>query len=107
MPIEGAKRIFTVLIAAKQASNRRMLNRLITVVRYQVLLANIGDIATLAVFGEQMIEWLVLRRAHRFGNRFVPLVAVCKYRIDIEHHTAKAHQLMLHHITYAEARVSD
>ena len=42
----------------------------------QVLLADVGDVAVLAILGEQVIEWLVALGADFYRNRFVPFAPV-------------------------------
>ena len=66
-----------------------MVDRLVAVVGQQVLLADIGDVAALRVFGEEMVEGLVLRRTDRLGNGVVPFLAVGKFGIDIEYYAGR------------------
>src|SRR6478609_3780391 len=68
----------------EQAGDGGMIDRLVAIVGKQILLADIGDVAALAVLGEQVIERLVLARAQIDGDRLIPFVAVGEHRIDIE-----------------------
>lgn len=70
----------------------------------QVLLADISDITGIAIFGEQMIERLFAVRTHFSGDRIVPLFAVGKDRIDIEHYAPKIEHPVAHNIADAKAR---
>ena len=84
-----------------------MIDRLLAVVRDQVLLADIGDIAAFAIFGEQMVKGLMLVRPDLLGNGLVPFFRIGEDGIDIEHHPAKAEKAVLHDIADAEAGVDD
>ena len=64
----------------------------------QVLLADIGDIAAVRIFGEKMVERLILMRANSLWNGVIPFVAIGKNRIDIEHNTAEIENAMTHDI---------
>ena len=63
----------------------------------QVLLADIGDIAALGIFREQMIKGLFLGWPNAFGDRLIPFLAIREDRIDIENDTAEIKDAMAHH----------
>ena len=69
-----------------------MFDRLFAIVRDQILLADIGDVAAFCILGEQVIEGLVLARSKRLGDGFVPFLTVRKDRIDVKNHPAKVEQ---------------
>ena len=61
-------------------------------VRQKVLLGDVGDVFGLVVFGEQVVEGLVLARADTDGDRLVPFLGIVEFRIDVEDHAAKRKQ---------------
>ena len=60
MPVARPQGVFPILIPAEQTCDSGMLNRLVAIIDYQVLLAHIGNIAALAILGEQVLERLIL-----------------------------------------------
>ena len=80
--VPGAKLVAPLVERAKQPVDRRMIDLAAILVGEQILLADVGDVARLGIFGEQMIEWLVLGRAQILGDRFVPFFAVGEFGID-------------------------
>jgi hypothetical protein len=74
---------------SENAVNRRMADRAIVVVVKQVLLADIGNIAVLRIFGEQMVKGLILGRTDFRRDRVIPFIAVGENRINIKDHAAK------------------
>ena len=80
-----------------------MVDRFLAVVRHQVLLADIGDVAALR-FGEQVVEGLVLRRAKRLGNGFVPFLAVGEVGSTSKITPRKSRDLVAHDLADPEAR---
>ncbi len=83
----GAIAAFAVL--DEDFGDLRMAHRLAALVGQQVLLRDIGDVFGLVVFGEQMIERLILVRPHFGRDRLVPFLGIVEHRIDIEHDAAK------------------
>lgn len=65
----------------------------------QILLAHISDVAAVSILGEKMVEGLVFARAHAFGDRLIPFLAVRKHRINVEHHPAKIEHPVANNIT--------
>ena len=59
------------------------------IIRHKILFGNISHIFRLIAFRKQVVERLVLFGANIFRNRFIPVVGIVKYRINIKHHTAK------------------
>jgi len=98
-PIQGAtrlrsvqlkmQRILTILKRTKQIGNIRMLYRLSGIICNQVLFTDISHIIGLIIFGQQVIEWLFLKRATVLGNRCIPFIGIRKFRIDIKNNTPK------------------
>ena len=107
VPVLAPQRIAAISIALEDARDGRMINRLVALVGLQILLADISDIAALTIFGEQMIEGLVLRRSHPFGDRLIPFVGIGEDGIDIEDHAPKTEQPVPYHLTDAEPRMRD
>ena len=106
MPPLGPQAVaFAVII--EKAGDGGMVDRFIAVVQHQILLADIGEVAAFAIFGEQVIEGLILGRAHLFGNRLIPFLGIREDRIDVEDHAAKAETAMLDDVADGEAGVGD
>lgn len=55
----------------------------------QIALADIGEVALILILREEMIEWLIARRANILGNGFIPFFAIGKDRVDIEDDSSK------------------
>jgi hypothetical protein len=89
VPVLLLQPIAPVLEPREQPGDPRMVDRLVALVRHQILLAHIGDVARLPVLGEQVIEGLVLLRPNLLGDRLIPFVAVGEDGIDIEDHAAE------------------
>jgi hypothetical protein len=103
MAVFGFQHVAALGNAIEYARNGRMIDRLVAFVMQQVLLADIGDIAALRIFGEQVIKGLVLMGANILRNRLISVVAVRKNRVDIENHTAKIEHAMLDDIADRKA----
>ncbi len=71
----------------------------------QILLADVGHIAVVAIFREQVIEWLFPVRPDFRRNRFVPFLAIGEDRIDIEDNAAKIEHPVAHDIADPEPRL--
>ena len=79
-----------------------MVDRLLAIVEQQVLLADIGDVVRLRIFGEQVIEGLILRGPQVFRDRLVPFFAVRKLGVDVEDDAAKVEQAVPNDLTNGE-----
>jgi len=79
-----------------------VIDRSTDAVTNQIALTDIGDVTRFLVFGEQMIERLIARRAHVLRDCLIPFLTVRKNRIDVEHHTAKIEQTVTHDFANAE-----
>ena len=77
--------------------------RSITVVE-QVLFRDIGDVLAVRILGEQVVEGLVLARAHLGWDRLVPFLGVVELGIDVEDHAAEREQPVAHHLADPELR---
>ena len=84
------QRIASVREIIKNLRNRWMIYGAAVAVALQILLADISHVGRILIFGEQVIKRLIAARAHVLGDRFVPLFAVGKDRIDIENNPAEA-----------------
>lgn len=79
--------------------NARMRHRTMLNIGQQVLLADIGDVTAVGIFGKKMVKGLIARRTHRFRDRLVPFLAIGKNRIYIENHPAKIENAVTHDIS--------
>ena len=93
--------------AVEKAVDRRMVDFAAFIVGNEVLLADIGDVAGLRIFGEQVVEGLVLGRPQCLVNGFVPFLAVGEFRIDVEDHATEVEQPVLDDLADAEAGGGD
>jgi hypothetical protein len=84
-----------------------MVDRFLGFVADQILLADIGDVALLAILGEQVVEGLLLRRADLLGDRLVPFLAVRKLGVDVEDHPPEVEQSVPDDLADREARQRD
>ena len=64
-----ARPITAVLDTHKDFVDLRMRYRLAGFIGNQVLLRDVCDVSALGVFGEKVVEWLVLLGAYVFGDR--------------------------------------
>ena len=69
----------------EQLAHLWVVNRAFLFIRQKILLADIGDIAVLTIFGEEMIKGLVFGWPDFFGDRLIPFFAVRKDGVDIEY----------------------
>ena len=83
------KGITAILEIAEQIGQVGMPHRFPGFVRQKVLLRHIGHIVGLVIFGQQVIERLVLCGAAVFGTGVIPFFGVGKPRVDIKDHTAE------------------
>ena len=67
----------------------RMAHRVAGSVGDEVLFRDIGDIFGFGVFGEEMVERLILARPNLFRDRQPPFLGVGKHRVDVIDHAAK------------------
>ena len=98
-PLQWVAAVFEL---PKKLPQFRVIHRTFCLVSYQILLADIGDIARLAVLSEQMVERLVLRGADVFGDGVIPFLAIRKDWIDIEDHPAKRKDAVADDVPNAE-----
>src|SRR3546814_10717706 len=69
---------------------------------HQILLGDVGDVSSLFVLRQQMIEGLVLAWTDGFGNRLPPLLGIREGWVDIEDHTAERKQAVPHDLPALE-----
>jgi hypothetical protein len=79
--------------------NLRVAQRLPGCVRDEVLLRNIGYVFSFLVFGEQVVERLILAGPDFLGNGLVPLLGIVKFGIDVEDHPAKWKEAVPYHLS--------
>jgi len=99
--------IGTVCFTPEDVVDGRMIDWLGVIVIDQVLLADIGDVGAFVILGEKMIKGLLAGGTQRFGNRFVPFLAVGENGVDVEHNPAKAMQPVPHDIANPKPGVRD
>src|SRR6188472_1707899 len=88
--------------AAEIVADLGMAHRLARIIDKEVLLRHIGNVFCLLIFGEEMVEGLVLGRPDLLRDRQPPFFRVGERRIDIENDAAKGKQPVLHHLTDSE-----
>jgi hypothetical protein len=81
--------IATVTILPKHCLDLGMVDRAFIIVTHQILLADIGNIGRLTIFGKKVVKRLILARAHFLGDRLIPFIGIVEDRVDIKHDTAK------------------
>ena len=81
-----------------------MANRPVFTVKDQILLANIGGVVAVGVFGQQVIKGLVFVRPQLGRDLFVPFLGIVELRIDIDNHAAKWVHAMTNDRTNTEFR---
>src|SRR5690606_2734892 len=94
--------VIAAAILADALPAGRMADRLAAVLRQQVTLGYIGDVAGLLVLGEQVVVGLVLARPAVLGNREPPLLGVGELGVDVEDHSPKRIDPMPDHLTELE-----
>src|SRR4051812_14702036 len=107
VPVLRAEAVTAGCIVFEQAADGGMLDRLVALVVEQILLADIGDIAAVAIVGEQMVERLVLVRPDLLRDRVIPFVGVGEDRIDVEDHAANVEHAVADHVADGEAGMAD
>lgn len=65
-------------------------------VRQQVLLADICNVAAFSVFGEKMIKGLLFCWAYCLGYRLIPFFAIREDRVDVEHNPSEIKDPVAH-----------
>ena len=105
MAVTSLQLVTRAFEAVENACDTGVIDRLLTIVDHQILLADVGNIVAVGIFGEQVLKRLILRRTDRFRNRFVPFVAVGKNWIDVENHAAEIEMAVPDDIADVETRV--
>lgn len=82
--------------------NVRMRDRRIAVIRHQIPFRDIGDIVGFVVLGEEVIIGLVLAGTDVLRDRFIPLVRIGKFWVDVEDHAAKVEKAVLNNLADLE-----
>ena len=72
----GPHPVAAVLEAVEQLAHRRVIDRPAFGVGEEVALAHIGDVGTVVVLGEEVVEGLVAPGADILGDRLVPFFRV-------------------------------
>ena len=94
--------VAAVLELFEQLRDGRMIDRATFGISHEISLADIGHVGGFLVLGEQVVEWLVARRADVLGDGFVPFFAIGEDRIDIEDHTAEIEESVANNLANAE-----
>lgn len=79
-----------------------MTNRCAALVAEQILLRHVRDIFRFVVFGEQMVEGLILAGPHFSRNRLLPFLGIRKFRIDIKNHAPEWKEPVLYDLADAK-----
>ena len=83
------KRVMAVLEGTEEIGDIRMIDGFAGIIDHKILFRDIGHIVALIIFGQEMIEGLLARRAAFLWNGIIPFFGVAKFRIDIKNHAAK------------------
>ncbi len=102
MAVHGFQLVTTVVEIVEHAANRRMFNRAIFIIRNQVLLTDIGDIAAFRIFREEMIKRLITPGPDFGRDRIIPFFAVGKDGINVENDSAKFEQAVADDVSNPE-----
>ena len=71
---------------------------------HEVLLRDIGDIFGFRVFGEEVIERLILARPDLFGNFLPPCLGIREDRVHVVDYPPEGKFAVFDHLTYGELR---
>ena len=82
-----------------------MPDRAIFTIGKQILLAYIGGVIAIGIFGQQMIERLVFFWPCFGGNRIIPLIGIIEFGININNDAAKRIQPVPYNRANAEFRI--
>ena len=82
----------------------RMANWIAGGIGHEVLLRDIGDIFGFRVFGEEMIERLILARPDLFGDRLPPCLGIREDRVHVVDDPPEGKFAVFDHLTYGELR---
>ena len=107
MPMDRLQRVATVFKIIENAINRGMTDWPALFVMQQILLADIGNIAVLGVFGEQMVKWLILARPHFGRDGLIPFLRIVENRINVKNHPPKIKHPVPHNLTNAKGSPCD
>lgn len=101
------ERVAAIFKSIEHPRYRRVINRPFFIVRDQILLADISNIAVFSILSEQMIKWLITARTNVFGDCRIPFFAIGKNGIDIKHNTAKFEHAVADNFANAKAGMGD
>src|SRR5262245_53993786 len=93
-----ARPILPLLVLLEHLGDLRVAQGFTRLVRHQILLRNVGNILSLCVLGEQVIERLIFPWSHLRGYRLIPFLRIGEFRVDVEHDSSKRKQAMSHHL---------
>ena len=88
-----AKQITLAIKTVKHLIYIGMPDRAIFTIGKQILLAYIGGVIAIGIFGQQMIERLVFFWPRFGGNRIIPFIGIIEFGININNDAAKRIQL--------------
>jgi integrase len=90
MHLAVTRPVSSVFVLLENFGHVRMADRRARGIDKKILFRHIGDVFGLRIFGEQMIERLVLARTDLRRDCLPPLLGVVEHRIDIEDHAPQA-----------------
>src|SRR5581483_3558967 len=105
LAVAAARDIDRAIPFVEKFRDLRMPERLVRLVGKQVLLRDVGDIFAVGVFGEQVVEGLVLLRPDFLGDRQPPFLGIGEYRVDVEDHAAERKEAVPDDVADAELRL--
>lgn len=91
----------------KHRVDLRVINGARAAVFDQILLADIGDIAAVIIFGQQVIIGLILGWADRLWNGVIPFITIVEYGVDIKDYAAKIEHAVAHDIARRKIGLAD
>jgi len=101
-PATGSIGSFAGVVAIEVFPELRVAHRLAGFIDQQVLFRHVGDVLGLIIFGQQVIEWLVLVGPHVFRDCVPPFLRVVENRIHVENYAAEWKQSMADNLSYGE-----
>ncbi|VUX48060.1 conserved hypothetical protein [Candidatus Defluviicoccus seviourii] len=107
MGLAAAADVAAVLAPGEQLIDLGMGDRLLRIIRHQVLLRHVGDVGCFRVLRQQVVERLVLARADVLRDGKPPFLGVGKLWIDVEDHAAEWEKAVADNFADAELGIFD
>src|SRR5690625_6099203 len=83
MTLRAVEQVMHPIIFSEIIADIGMIDRHAALIRDQILLRDIGHVIGRLVLGEEMIEGLILARAHLLGDGMPPLLGIREFGVDI------------------------